>query len=293
MLAWDDFKLVKAVADAGSLAGASEALLVNTSTVFRRLGSLEGQLGARLFERKRGGYSLTPAGEEMVRLATRMSDDVISFERQVAGRDLKPSGELRVTTNDAFVAYVLTDIFAKFRVAFPDIRLDVVSSNAALNLSRRDADVAIRATENPPETLVGRRISDIAWAVYGTTSEPDATSLDEMMDRNWVIPGETMMASRMVRMLRDRVPRERQAYALSTVMGLGEAVQAGIGVGALPCFVGETLGLKKLVSLDGPGTTSVWILTHPDIRNSARVRAFLDFVGGALNQMRPRFEGRA
>src|SRR6185436_13225641 len=108
MLSWDDFRYVKAIADARSLSGAAQSLAVNHSTVFRRLGQIEEQLGSRLFERGRAGYALTPCGEEMVRLAERLGEDINSFERRVTGQDLRPSGELRVTTNDMVLLHLLT-----------------------------------------------------------------------------------------------------------------------------------------------------------------------------------------
>jgi DNA-binding transcriptional LysR family regulator len=111
-----------------------------------------------------------------VSLATRMFEDITEFERRVAGRDVKPSGELRVTTNDSLVAHLATPMFGAFCKQFPEIKLDVVIDNRALNLSRRDADVAIRATAEPPETLVGRRIASIAWSVYGSPSRPGSAS---------------------------------------------------------------------------------------------------------------------
>ena len=141
-------------------------LAVNHSTVFRRLAQIEKQLGSRLFERSRAAYALTPCGEEMVRLAERMGEDIVTFERQVTGHDLRPSGELRVTTNDTVLVHLMTDVFAAFRKAYPEIVLDVVVSNQALNLSKRDADVAVRATDRPPEALIGRRAASIAWAVF-------------------------------------------------------------------------------------------------------------------------------
>ena len=91
---WEDFRLAKAIFDARSLVGAARQLGVNHSTIFRRLGALEEALGTRLFERSRGGYEPTAAGEEMVRLASRMDQDIVDFERKIAGRDVKPSGEL-------------------------------------------------------------------------------------------------------------------------------------------------------------------------------------------------------
>src|SRR5437588_11121326 len=171
MLSWDDFRYIKAIADTRSLGGAATDLGVNHSTVFRRLAQIEERLGSRLFERSRAAYALTPCGEEMVRLAERMGEDIIAFERQVTGHDLRPSGELRVTTNDTALIYLMTDIFAGFRIAYPEISLDVVVANQALNLSKRDADVAIRATDRPPETLIGRRAASIAWAVFAASGK--------------------------------------------------------------------------------------------------------------------------
>src|SRR5260221_13279962 len=100
MLSWDDFRFVKAIADSRSLAGAAQSLGVNHSPVFRRLGQIERQLGSRLFERGRAGYALTACGEEMVQLAERMGEDIVAYERKVTGQDLRPSGELRVTSSD-------------------------------------------------------------------------------------------------------------------------------------------------------------------------------------------------
>ena len=149
-VAWDDFRLVKAIADTRSLNGAAAILNINHSTAFRRLTDLEKRLGTVLFERHRTGYALTPAGDEMAQLASRMDDDVGSFMRKLAGQSLIPTGELRVTTNDTLLVYLLMPVFAAFRRAFPTINLDVVLTNQPLNLSKRDADIAILATDNPP-----------------------------------------------------------------------------------------------------------------------------------------------
>ena len=120
-----------------------------------------------LFERHRSGYAPTVAGEELVAVAGRVDEEIAGFARKLAGRDLTPAGELRVTTSDTLLIHLLTPMFARFRQHCPDVRLDLVVGNQSLNLSQRDADVAIRATDDPPETLVGRRAARIAWALYG------------------------------------------------------------------------------------------------------------------------------
>ena len=161
MLSWDDFRYVKAIAEARSLAGAGEHLGVNHSTVFRRLGQIEQHLGSRLFERGRAGYALTPCGTEMVDLADRMFQEIVGFERRVTGHDLRPSGELRITASDVLLRHLLSAVFVAFRRVYPEIILDIVVSNQRLNLTKRDADVAVRAAYQSPEPLAGAKVARI------------------------------------------------------------------------------------------------------------------------------------
>src|SRR3546814_9809793 len=111
----DDFRLIKAIADARGLPGAAAQTGLNHSTVFRRLGQIETALGSALFERHRSGYAITPAGEEIVALAGRLDADITAVTRKLAGRELQPAGELRVTTNDSLLVHLLTPHFAGFR----------------------------------------------------------------------------------------------------------------------------------------------------------------------------------
>lgn len=295
-LAWDDFRLIKAIADAGGLTGAAAALGVNHSTVFRRLGQIEEQLGHALFERRKTGYVATSAGEEMTTLASRIDDDVTAFGRRLAGRDLAPSGDLRVTTTDTLYLHVLLPIFAAFRAAHPLIRLDVVMASQTLNLSRRDADVAIRASDSPGETLVGRRLANLNWAVYARADAPatqaEAHEPKLLFKRDWVALGDPLGYVKAARYVRDHVPAERIALRSSAVLGLTEAVEHGIGIGPLPCFIADQRpGLVRLLPPDPDFSTGLWILTHPDIRHAPRVRAFMDFVGGELAKRKAVIEG--
>jgi DNA-binding transcriptional LysR family regulator len=295
-LAWDDFRLIKAIADAGGLTGAAAALNVNHSTVFRRLGQIEEQLGHALFERRKTGYVATSAGEEMTTLASRIDDDVTAFGRRLAGRDLAPSGDLRVTTTDTLYLHVLLPIFAAFRAAHPLIRLDVVMASQTLNLSRRDADVAIRASDSPGETLVGRRLANLNWAVYARADAPatedEAHEPKLLFRRDWVALGDPLGYVKAARYVRDHVPAERIALRSSAVLGLTEAVEQGMGIGPLPCFIADQRpGLVRLLPPDPDFSTGLWILTHPDIRHAPRVRAFMDFVGGELAKRKGQLEG--
>ena len=293
-LSWDDFRYVKAIADAHALGGAAEALGVNHSTVFRRLAQIEQRLGSRLFERNRTGYALTPCGEEMVRLAEQMGENIIAFERKVTGHDLRPSGELRITTNDVLLVNFASELLAAFRRAYPEIMLDVVVSNQQLNLSKRDADVALRATDRPPDALIGRRIAGIAWAVYGPAGHP-VDSFDPAVDArrfDWIGPGDGLAGLKPAKWLRDHVGEARIVYKVNTVFGLAQAVAAGIGLTLLPCFIGDaTPGLRRLAPPDPGLEAGLWLLTHPDLRHTARVRAFMDFIAVEIAKRRKALEG--
>lgn len=288
MLSWEDFRFVKAIADTRSLAGAASALGVNHSTVFRRLGQIEQGLGTRLFERGRAGYALTPSGEEMVRLAERMSEDIVVFERKVTGQDLRPSGELRLTTSDMVLLHLMTDVLVAFRIAYPEIVLDVVISNQRLNLSKRDADVAVRAVYSRPEALAGRRVGRIAWAVYCSSAlEHPPRDLAATRDAKWVAFSDSTAAGKAAKWLKDNVGEERIVYRVNTLLGLAEAAAGGAGLVVLPCFIGEVVrGLRRigkpLRELEG----ELWLITHPDLQRSARVRVFMDFCAAEIAKRR-------
>lgn len=295
-LAWDDFRLVKAIADHDGLTGAAGALAVNHSTVFRRLGQIEEIVGMPLFERRKTGYVATVAGAEMAALAGRMDEDVTAFSRKLAGRDVAPAGELRITTTDTLHLNVLMPIFAAFRREHPAIRLDVVIGNQALNLSKRDADVAIRASDTPGETLVGRRVATLAWAIYGRKEdmldEAEKADPTALYQRDWVALGDQLSHVKAARFVREHVAPERIALKSSAVLGLTEAVEQGLGIGPVPCFIADRR--PRLARLAGPNpdfATGLWVLTHPDIRHVPRVRAFMDFCSNELVRLRPLFEG--
>ncbi|MFC0480861.1 LysR family transcriptional regulator [Gellertiella hungarica] len=290
-LSWDDVRLVRLVAESAGLAGAASLLGVDPSTVYRRLGALEKHLGCTLFERHRTGYVPTAIGEELVALADGFESGILEFGRRLKGKAIDITGEVRVATADSLLAHLLTPVFARFQASHPGIRLDVVIGNLPLNLSRRDADVAIRATDNPPDTLVGRRIGTLAWALYG---QPPLSLAVADGSANWVTLGDEMASLNVVRWAHEEVPPERRVYRANSVLALASAVEAGIGVGHLPCFIGDQC--RALVRLSDPVSAfsaGLWLLTHADLKQSPRIRLFMDFVAAELNRLRPLMEGDA
>ena len=291
-LSWDEFRLVKAIADSRSLAGAAELLGLNHSTVFRRLAALEKSIGARIFERSRSGYRTTAAGAEMVALASTMANSIVEFERRVAGRDSKPTGRLRVTTVEAIGQHFMPAIMAQFQTQNPGVVIELVLCNNALNLSRRDADVAIRVTDDPPETLVGRRICAVRWGIY---CRPDLVSRlgSRAVDSAPFIGFcESLGPTAARRWIETQIRPERLAARVNSIHSMLELATEGLGVALLPCFLGDPR--KALVRIGRPPSdvgVGLWILTHSDLRRSARVRAFMDFAGAELAKHRRMIEG--
>jgi len=183
-----------------------------------------------------------------------------------------------------------------FRKAYPEIRLEIIVSNASLNLSKREADIAVRATQHPPETLIGRRTASIRWAVYGRPEIVGEAGYEHARARDyqWVGFADNLANLSPATWLHDHVGEERVMYRVDTVMGLAEAAQAGAGLALLPCFIGSaTPGLARLTEPEEGIDAGLWLLTHPDLRGTARVRAFMEHVGRELARRRDFIEGRA
>lgn len=283
---WDDLRYILAVAEHGSLAAAARALRVNHTTVLRRVHGFEAARGVRLFDRLPGGYALTPGGEAMLAAARAMRQVVDDLERQVTGQDARLDGTLRVTTADTLMEGVVPALLATFRGAHPGIGLEVTVGNAMADLSRRDADVAIRPTSRPPEALVGRRVCAIAYLLYRAADVAD--------DAGWIAPDDSLASSAIGRWARRHLDPARVILRTDSLVAMRNAAQAGLGVAALPAYLGDIAhGLVRcLPDHATPAPTDLWLLTHADLRHTARIRAFMDHAGAALEARRAVFEAR-
>jgi len=289
---WDDLRFVLAVAEAGSLAGAARRLGVNHTTVLRRIGAFEKRLGVRLFERLPTGYVPTAGGEELIAAARAVDETVTRLERKLAGKDLRLSGVVRVTTTDTLMDAILPDVLRAFRDSYPGIQVEVAISNLMFNLTKREADVAIRPASKPPETLVGRRVAKIAFAIYASPRYLADNPRQDLPGHRWVVPDDSLAGTAAGKWMRSQFAGSEIALRADSLLALRQAAQAGLGLAPLPCYLGDAA--PDLVRVDGPIAemeTSLWILTHADLRHTARIRAFTEFAASALAQRRPLFEG--
>lgn len=280
VLTWDEMCLVHAITDVGTLSGAAHSLDVSHPTAFRRLNKLEKKMGVRFFDRARDGYTATVAAEEVSALVQRLMKDVLAVERSILGQDLRPSGTLRVTTTDTLLFGWLLPSLQEFRMSYPEIQLELVVSNAVFSLSKREADIAVRPAEKPDESLVGRKIGTIAQAAYMAkklTMTVDKSKVADSID--WIGPDESMSYPELGRWLEQEGLVERCRVRVNTVYGMLSAAKAGLGLAVLPCYLGEND--KQLIRVGNEISSmavDLWILTHPDLRRTERIRVFLDHV---------------
>ena len=284
-LDWADLQYFTAVGRSGTIAGAARALRVNHSTVLRRIASLEAALGVRLFDRLPGGYALTVAGSELNEHLAGLDEQVEAAQRRLTGRDATITGTIRLTTTDTLLHGLLMPVLARFHAAHPGVQVQVAINNSFSSLTQREADVALRGSNRPPPNLVGRRVGDVQTAPYA--SREYLKSLGRRADTasyRWVGTDESLAHLEQAKWLRKNVDESRVALRVDSLVGMVDAVVHGLGVGLLLCPLADARSeLVRLAPPDPALDTQVWILTHPDLRQVARMRAFTQFVFDALS----------
>ena len=287
----NDLGTVLAVARGGSLSAAARALGVNHSTVSRRLAALEAASGQTLFRRLSGGYVPTPAGETLIEVAERLEAELQGLERLLSGRDIRLRGTLRLTAPDDMANHLLLPLLADFRRAFPGILLELAIDNRTLNLGRREADVALRATNTPQTSLVGRRVAGLAATVYAARGLLGKGDGPEALP--WVAWEDDGQSNTLKAWVETQAPPARIAYRASSVANQFAALRAGLGQGVLPCYLGDPApDLVRVLPPQPELEAGLWILTHPDLRQAGRVAALTEFLFTELKRREALLTGR-
>jgi DNA-binding transcriptional LysR family regulator len=296
-----DLPLILALSRERTLAGAAERLDVDLSTVFRRLNALETRLRVRLFDRSARGYQLTVAGERAAGAAERVETELLTLDREISGRDQQLSGRLRVTASETLSHSVLPGLFARFHAEHPRIELILTIDNRIMDLSRREADVALRVRRPSDPTLFGRRLTGVAWAFYGPLQtagalrrEAGSFNFSKHTVIGWDEPSRIIASD----WIAEHVPAERIGFRCNSLVNQLVATRAGLGIALLPCYLADSsskngdTGVRRMSGVLPDLTSELWIVTHQDLKNTARIRAFLASVGDAIAAERRRFEGQ-
>lgn len=285
---WDDLKIFLAVARTGSISGGAKQLGVQHSTVSRRMRLLEEKLGVRLIERMKGGYELTEAGENVKETAIRIEREILGVDETLLGKDAVLRGPLRVSAINNMASSVLMPIFARFSEQNPEVELHISVSNSNVSLTQREADIVIRLTNNPTETLIGKRMLTVASTIYA--SREYLRLLNEQKDEpKWI--GVNCCQFHKTWTRQSCQDHTHKFYSDDTILTLS-AIREGLGISYLPCFLGDAdPALERYCEPDSKHDMGLWILLHPDLKRTTRVTVFRDFVVESIQDHRELFGG--
>jgi len=272
-LSGDDLALVLALTRAPTLAEAGLRLGVNTSTIFRSLQRLEKRIGRRLFERDRSGYRAGDLALQLAGHAERIEAELEAARSQLAASEDRVSGRVRITTTDTVLYGLVMPVPGELTKGHPHLQLELDMSYELASLSRRDADIAVRATRRPPEHLVGRRLGAVRVAVYAHRGlVRSAPSLDALARLPWAVPDAALPDHPSVRWRRKHLPKVVPRLELHGVLAVMEAVAAGLAIGVVPIFLARTYAdVHALTDPIDEAETDLWMLAHPESRHLRRI----------------------
>ena len=285
---WDDLKYVLMVQRHGGLSGAARALNVNHSTVSRRLSALEETMGVRLFDRLPGGLKATVHGEHCVEIAQEIERHVLDLNLSIAAKDARLAGPLKVSSPQLIVQMHLAEICGKFCELYPQIDLTMIATSDAVNLHRREADVSVRAVTEPEDSLWGRKALSQNCAYYGARNYLETREeTDGLKCLNFMWHGDDPAPE-----ILKAYPKSRVVSKFDDMVAVVGAVQAGVGIARMPCFIGDaTPNLMRVPHIDLAPYLDIWVLTHPDLRKVPRIQTFMRFVHQELKAREPVFLG--
>ena len=274
---WDGLRILLALSRARTLAAAARKLGIDETTVARRLKRLEKEIGASLLERAPGGIALTPAGEAARAAAEEMEVAALAAERRALGADRQLSGRVRITTPEILGTYFVLPALRAMHQRYPRIAIELISTIARLDVTRREADIAIRTIRPTEPALVARKVARLAVAPY-VHREGSRSAESEVVS---YVEGVRLP----LRNVEDRLADGRVALRTNSIATVLEAVRLGWGAGDLPCFLGDaTPGLERAFPGDKPELLDVWLIVHADVQRTARVRALVDELARAFRE---------
>lgn len=283
---WEDLRLVLAITQGQGLSGASRILALHHATILRRLNAFEKRMGVVLFHRGARGYEPTEVGEELARMALTIDQDVEDAYRRLAGQDLRLSGTVRLATSDFIAQTLLPGVLRQFRQQQPSIEIEVSISPQFASLTKRDADVAFRAANSPPDNLVGKKIAQLGYGVYGHRSLLDQfgdhVGLEQL---DWVGDDHSISHVTTNQWRGREFPNARVRTRFDSLTGKFGAIRNVMGIGFLPHFLAVSdPNLVCLKTRPDKWTLGLWLLTHPDLRQMNRIKSFVHCAEGVLDQ---------
>mgnify|MGYP000724606675 FL=1 len=282
---WDDLRFFLALSREGSVSGAGRVLSVKHTTVARRIAALEAQMGSRLFDRLPSGYVMTQVAENLFPHALAMEELAQAADREVFGMDTQLSGSLRLAASYDVLTRLITPKLHQFTDQYPGIEIELLSSTSLVDLASRQADIALRLSPKPPEYLIGREVVPLQYGVYASARYLRKRRGGEKLIL-WEHDRDTP------EWVSEHFPSGRVVVRVSEIMTMVDAVKNHLGLARMPCYVADAE--PSLRRIDVPLNASmwgVWVLSHVDLRSTARVRVCREFLIDVIEQQRSLIEG--
>lgn len=277
-LDWNDLRYLRALAEAGSLAGAAKALKVDHSTVSRRIVALEAALGTKLVTRGSDGLTLNEQGLAASGTAGAVEALITGLERSLGGGDARPRGSVRVSVTEGMSAILYRGL-ARLREEQPDICVELSIANGRVDLMRHEADIAIRLFRDTQPELIVRKVGDIGWSVYTSPAYVERKglpSLDDLRGHDIVGFADAAARSPGAQWLATRADATNVVIRGNSLNAVLNAARAGMGVAVVPCFlVPPEADLVRLT----PGTVAMseaFLAIPPDLKDMTRVKLVLE-----------------
>lgn len=290
---WNALKFILKVAESGSTAKAAQSLGVNATTVMRKITAFEQAFGTVLFRKKQSGYETTLECDALVDHVRRMEDRANAIQHDILQSELMLRGNISVSTVDSVMISVLSPCFVSFTQAYPNINVDISMSTNRVNLNRKDADIAIRATRRPPENVRAIRLSGLAFAPYASIHHADQFTDKSFSELTWIGAGGDLKHAPVNAWIKGHIPRSAIQLTADTFQSARALAGAGAGATLLPCCLGDTS--PSLMRLSGPiheMDTTLWIMIAADLENAPRIKLFVDHVIDTVSQQTDLLEGR-
>lgn len=287
-LDWGNLRFFLELVRTGSHARAATRLGVDRNTVARRVAALEEELGVSLFERGPQGWCVTAGGTELAALATRVEADVLALARHADARDTALQATVRLTTTTHLAAWLLAPGLPALRTRHPGLRLEITADQRTLDLSRREADLALRMGRPRDAGLVIRKLSDVAYRLYAAKgTEPARRGAVDFGRDEFIGYDETLASTPQERWLAKMGPDRRIVFCCNNTSTLLAAARLGVGVALLPCFAAD--GDPELAVLDSPEPTrhELWLVVHGDLRRTPRVQAVIEWLDALIEREKP------
>lgn len=276
-----DLEILLAIYRGGTLAAAAERIGVDSSTIFRCIQKMERGIGQPLFSRSRTGYRPTELG---LQLAEKAEAIEVELESARSAAQMTPeaiAGSVHITTTDTILHGLLAPQLSVLKQAHPLLQFELETANRLANLSRRDSDIALRATRTPPEHLIGKHLGPIRVALFASQRAGLAAG-DKIENKTcWIAPDEALPDHPSVSWRKRYYPKANVAYRVDSILTVAEFIRLGLGVGIIPLFLAKNYpDLVQLTDVLDECQTELWLLAHQESRHLRRVSA----VYGHLSQ---------